>query len=86
MIWAEKNSIVRAVEAGNFGPDRAITWQEMDALISNYVKFKEFTLPTKNQAIQFLDDNSIAVCAKKEVVQMQQAGIMTGVGSGTFDP
>ena len=84
--WGVKNKIVSGVGGGKFEPDRAITREEMAVMLYNYTKATGYTLPVSVEKITFTDDGSISLWAKDAVKALQQAGIVSGVGGGKFNP
>ena len=84
--WAYSKGVVTGA-AGVFNPMSPITRQDVAAILSRYAaKVAHFTLPKTDKAIEFTDSAKIAAYAKDAVAAIQQAGIISGRGDGTFAP
>lgn len=84
--WAVKSKIVQGIGSGKFGPALSITRQDMAVMMQNYAKATGYKLPVSVAAVTFSDSAKISAYAKEAVKAIQQAGIMQGKGSNTFDP
>ncbi len=86
VAWAGEAGIAKG-EDGQFHPDAQITRQDMATMLAGYVQgVARTTLPAKNSAIIFNDEQSIGAYAKDAVGMMQQVGIVGGYASGDFLP
>ena len=85
VAWAAENGIVTGTSETTFDPDRAITRQEMAALLSRYAEFAEIEL-TEGEAVTFTDSDEISGYAKEAVAAMASVGLIEGMGDGTFAP
>ncbi len=84
--WAYKNGVVMGSN-GKFNPTDRITRQEMAVMIARYAdKVAKFSLPKKEQATSFTDQDSIAAYATEAVNSMQRAGIISGRNDNSFAP
>ena len=86
VAWASSKGIVSGTTATTFTPDRAVTRQEMAAIMVNYAKAMDYTLPRTREAVTFTDNASIASWAADAVNAMQQAGVINGKDGNRFDP
>jgi len=84
--WGRQNDIVLGVGNNEFEPDRAVTRQELTAIIHRYADFAGFTLPETRPYVQFLDEKDIAAYAKDPVVALFSAGVINGKQGNLFDP
>ncbi len=84
--WTVKNKIVSGYGNGKFRPSDLITREQMAVMMQNYAKATGYKLPTAVAAVTFSDGAKISAYAKDAVKAIQQAGIMQGKGSNTFDP
>jgi len=84
--WALKSKIVSGTSGGKFEPDRAVTREEMALMMYNYVSATNYKLPITREAVTFADSLQISSWAKDAVKELQQAGVVSGVGSGRFSP
>lgn len=69
-----------------FAPEQAITRDEMVALLYNAADVADITLPTTATAEDFTDASSVAEYAVEALEALQKAGIINGMGDGTFAP
>ena len=84
--WAVKNKIVQGIGNGKFGPNQPISRQDIAVMTQNYARATGYKLPVSRQSITFADEAKIPAYAKDAVKAIQQAGIMQGKSSNTFDP
>ena len=84
--WAYSKGIVQGSGNSQFAPDRAITRQELAAILQSYAKATGYTLPVTRTATTFSDTSGIGSAYKTAVTAMQQAGIMTGGSGSKFNP
>lgn len=71
---------------GTFGVGRDITREEMAAIICRAAQTKGIELSTAAGRADFTDDGTISDWAKENVYALQQAGILSGMGDGSFAP
>ena len=86
VAWAADKGIVNGTGADTFNPDRAVTREEMAAIMQRYSDKLGYTLPVTREAERFADDGQIDSSFKDAVQAMQQAGIMTGKSGRRFTP
>ncbi len=84
--WAVGCKIVSGYGNGKFGPTDLITREQMAVMMQNYAKATGYKLPISIATVTFSDNAKISAYAKDAVKAIQQAGIMQGKGSNTFDP
>lgn len=87
--WAVKSGIVNGVGLGRFAPDSYITREQMALIMSNYIKYIDFTLPkvqNSDNVFMFADNQKIGFWAKDSVKIMNTAGIISGKNDNMFDP
>lgn len=83
--WATNNSIVSGYGNGQFGPNDAVTRQQMAVILYNYATAFHIELPATKTT--FKDASSIATWASDAVNACQAAGLLDGVVTGdTFNP
>ena len=87
--WASDNGIVNGFD-GKFMPTDNVTREQICKMIVQYCKYKGINLDlTKNEKINFEDDNEISSYAVKYVDICQRAGIISGFnkdGKRYFSP
>ena len=86
VAWAYENDIVSGYGDGKFGPNDAVTREQMALILYNFCEYKGITLPVVKQSGSFADAGSISSWATEAVQAMHQAGILNGKTGGIFDP
>ncbi len=81
--WARRNNIVGGTGDNKFEPDRSVNRQEIAVIVSRYLEYKGKKLDSA--AVQYSDVSSIDSWAKEFVYKVNNAGIITGVGT-EFQP
>lgn len=85
--WAYDKGIVKGRGNNLFAPNDAITREEMAVMLSNYIKYKGIVLDkNKLENTAFSDEATISPWAKTSVLEMQQYGLVSGVGNNTYAP
>lgn len=85
--WAATNQIVSGMGNENFGPEIAITREQLCVMLSNYMDYAHITLKTvDNNTIKFTDQDKISSWATDAVTRAQQTGLISGKPDGSFDP
>lgn len=86
VAWGTSNNIVQGLSATTFGPDQAITREQLATLIQRYVDFAGVTLPETQEAVEFTDADEIGDYAKDAVAACQKAGLINGMEDGSYQP
>ncbi|WP_283610253.1 IPT/TIG domain-containing protein [Faecalispora anaeroviscerum] len=84
--WACKNGIIQGVGSNRFAPERAITREEVAAVLQNYAKVTGYILPVTREAVTFADGTSIGSTDQNAVRTMQQAGVVMGGNNNKYSP
>ncbi|WP_158299284.1 S-layer homology domain-containing protein [Paenibacillus antri] len=82
---AETLGIVNGRPNGAFGADDAITREEMAVMIDRAAKLLAAALPTGPKKT-FADERDMSAFAAEAIGRMQQAGLIQGMGDGSFAP
>ena len=83
---ATQLGIVGGTGGGAFGTGRAITREEMAAIICRAADAKGLELKANKEKQDFTDNNTISDWALDNVYTLQQAGVISGMGDGSFAP
>lgn len=86
VAWATSTGVSSGTGPTTFDPRRAMTRQEMAALLYGYIESTDITLARNANIPMFEDFDSVAYWAHEGVVSLQRAGIIQGVGDGNFEP
>lgn len=84
--WAYLTGIAGGTSMSTFSATTNITREEMCVMLYNYAEKFGIDLPQTNAKAAFNDDASISSGAKTAVYAMQQAGVVSGTGNGSFEP
>ena len=84
--WASENKIVKGIGNDNFGPDEAISREQMAVIINNFANTMGLKLTPVHGEDNFADSWKISIYAKDAVKHMQMAGILSGRDGKLFDP
>lgn len=82
--WALLTGISSGTGAATFEADANISRENMASMLYNYSQNHFIDLPAVNEKAAFSDDGSIS--AKDAVYAFQQAGVINGMGDGSFVP
>ena len=83
--WAVDIGIAGGTGATTFSPERAITRQEMAAIIYKFATYLGSSLPAVRDGITFSDADRIASWAKEACDSLYKAGVINGA-NGAFKP
>lgn len=81
---ANELGIVSGIGEGIFGKGSNITRQDMAVMLYRAISYKGIKL--EKGTLDFMDNDNIADYAKEAVAAFAQAGIINGVGDGSFNP
>ena len=84
--WAQALGISKNIAGSRFNADVSITREDMCVLLYNYANKYGKILPDLNAKASFTDDYNISSYAKEAVYELQKAGVINGMGDGTFNP
>lgn len=84
--WACLSGILSGVADGSFNAEQDITREEMALILYNYAESHGITIPSNRPREAFSDNAKIHSGALDAVYALQQAGIINGMGDGTFQP
>lgn len=84
--WVSLTGIANGVAGNVFTADGDITRENMCMLLYNYAVVYGKTLPETTAKAAFTDDSAISSGAKTAVYALQKAGVINGMGDGTFAP
>jgi uncharacterized repeat protein (TIGR02543 family) len=84
--WAAANKIVSGIGGGKFGPDGAVTRQDLAVILDNYAEAMGLKLPITRNYPGFKDEADIANYALEAIERFFEAGIINGRPGEIFDP
>ncbi len=85
--WASDNGIVNGYPDGTFLPDKALTREEMSAIISRYIEYTGVIMTWDPDSPRgFTDQSKIGSWAADYVSTLSSQGIVAGMADGSFAP
>lgn len=84
--WAYLVGITNGTSASSFSPDADISREQMCVLLNNYASAFGIELHKDAAGETFSDDAKICGFAKEGVYALRNAGIINGMGDGSFAP
>ena len=86
VTWAATNGIASGYSTESFGPDDAITREQMAAILMNYAQHKGYDVSTRADLSKFADGESISPWAKDAMSWANANKLINGKGNGILDP
>ena len=87
VIWANANGIVTGYDEATFGPNDAITREQMAAILYRYAQYKGYDTTQGGMAIrEYADYEEISEYALTAMDWAVNAGLVTGTTSSTLTP
>lgn len=86
VAWAAENGIVSGYSASCFGPENAITREQLAAILYRYAAYKGYDVSDPASLTGYADNNLVAGYAKTPVAWAVQAGIISGTGANRLSP
>lgn len=84
--WACVTGVADGVASGSFNGEAVITREDMCVMLRNFARIYGKSLTAVNGKVTFTDDARISSGAKDAVYTLQQAGVINGMGDGSFNP
>lgn len=79
MIWANKEGIITGYsDSGMFGPNDAVTREQMAALMYRYAAYKGYDIADQTDIHRFPDAGDVQEFAKKAISWTVKVGIISG--------
>ena len=86
VAWAAQEGIVTGYDDGNFGPDNAITREQMAAILYRYAQKKGYSTANSDPLTAFTDAGTVSEYAVQAMQWAVGSGLITGKGEGILDP
>jgi hypothetical protein len=81
VAWAAENKIVSGYGDGKFGPEDAVTREQMAVILMNYAKLKGYGVSMRADLSGYTDEGSISSWAKAAISWTNAAGLIQGNGA-----
>ena len=86
VYWARENGIVKGVSDTAFGPDQALTREQMAAMLHRYAQYKQADLSASADLSGYTDAGQIAPYAQAAMAWTNGTGLITGTSATTLSP
>ena len=86
IAWANANGIVTGYGNGLFGPNDAITREQMAAILYRYAQYKEYDVSASAELTAFSDAANVSRYAVDAMKWANAAGLINGVTSSKLAP
>lgn len=84
--WAVEQGIVSGYGNGLFGPEDAVTREQLALMLYQYAKSLGLETKGKTNLAQFQDSQAVSPWAQEAIAWAVDAGILSGRADGTLDP
>ncbi len=84
--WASAKGVVSGYDSSRFGPDDAITREQLSAILYRYAKLRGMDLSASDTLESFTDAGSVSSYAQDAMRWAVGSGLISGKGSGILDP
>lgn len=84
--WAQSTGIVQGHSSKEFGPDDAVTREQMASILYRYVQHKGCDVSERADLSEFSDYNKIHEWALENLSWAKAAGLINGIGDNRLDP
>ena len=81
VVWAAEQGIVKGNGKGQFGPEDAITREQMAVILMNYAKFKGYDVSKSADLSKYTDAGSISSWAKDAISWANATALIQGDGA-----
>ena len=86
VAWASQNDIVTGYDEATFGPNNAITREQMAAILYRYAQYKGYRTTADADLSGYVDADSVSSYALASLQWANAAGLVTGTSSNTLTP
>lgn len=86
VAWAAANGIVNGYDADTFGPDDAITREQLAAILYRYASYKGYDVTATADMSAYTDADDISTWAQAAMGWANAEGLVTGVTNTTLEP
>ena len=86
VAWASQNDIVTGYDEATFGPNNAITREQMAAILYRYAQYKGYRTTADADLSGYVDADSVSSYALASLQWANAAGLVSGTSSNTLTP
>ena len=84
--WASSTGIVGGYDNGNFGPEDAITREQMAAMLYRYAEYKDYSVSDTASLNQFPDGDDTSAWAESSMSWAVAEGLISGGDGNVLQP
>lgn len=84
--WAFKNDIIRGYSDSKFGPDDAISREQLTTILYQYADFKDYDIISSKSLDTFVDEDSVSKYAVTGMEWALANDLISGKGNNILDP
>lgn len=84
--WAKTYNVVSGYGDGKFGPNDAISREQLASILFRYSQLKKYDTAMYGDLTKYSDQGKISSYAKIPLSWAVGKGVITGIGDGTLDP
>jgi len=84
--WAQSTGVIKGYDDTSFGPNAAVTREQLAAILMRYAAFKGIDVSARTDLAGFTDADTISAWALENVQWANAAGIITGRTETTVAP
>ena len=86
VAWAEESGIVNGVSESEFAPDRAITREELAAILYRYAAYKGYDVTARADLAPFADAGAVSPYAVEALQWATAEGLIQGITPAALAP
>lgn len=86
VVWAAENRIVSGLSSDRFGPDEAVTREQLAAILYRYAGYRGFGTWNSAELDKFADGGQVAAYALTAMKWAAAEGLLTGVSATELQP
>ena len=86
VIWANANGIVTGYDEATFGPNDAITREQMAAILYRYAQYKAYRTTASADLSNYVDADAVSAYALPALQWANAEGLVTGTSGTTLTP
>lgn len=86
VVWASSTGIANGYSSGTFGPNDAITREQLAAILYRYAQHMNYNVSAQNSLSEFQDVNQVSPYAKTALAWANAAGLINGTSTTALFP
>ena len=86
VAWAAANDIVKGYGDKTFGPEDAVTREQVVSILYRYAGYKGYNLDGQGTLNEFRDGDQVSSWATEAMLWALDKGVVSGKGDGILDP